>query len=94
MFSLIYIWINSWINNREAGDLRRYRAHYDVIVMIPSISDVSVRSEITLKYGRMEQYKPRASETWHITGDFPAQRSSNAEMFPFDDVIMFLHMYE
>ena len=22
-----------WINNREAGDLRRYRAHYDVIVM-------------------------------------------------------------
>ena len=27
------IWINSWINNREADDLRRYRAHYDVIVM-------------------------------------------------------------
>ena len=22
-----------WVNNREAGDLRRYRAHYDVIVM-------------------------------------------------------------
>ena len=31
MFSLI--WINGWINNREAGDLRRYRAHYDVTVM-------------------------------------------------------------
>ena len=29
----IYVWINGWINNREAGDLRRYRAHYDVIVM-------------------------------------------------------------
>ena len=26
-------WINSWINNREAGDLRHHRAHYDVIVM-------------------------------------------------------------
>ena len=25
---------NSWVNNREAGDLRRYRAHYDVIVML------------------------------------------------------------
>ena len=25
---------NDWVNNREAGDLRRYRAHYDVIVMI------------------------------------------------------------
>ena len=34
MFSLIYVWIYSWVNNREAGDLRRYRAHYDVTVMI------------------------------------------------------------
>ena len=33
MFSLIYVWINGWVNNRETGDLRRYRAHYDVIVM-------------------------------------------------------------
>ena len=33
MFSLICARINGWINNREAGDLRRYRAHYDVIVM-------------------------------------------------------------
>ena len=33
MFSLICIWINDWVNNREAGDLRRYRAHSDVIVM-------------------------------------------------------------
>ena len=24
----------------------------------------------------------------HGTGEFPAQRASNAEMFPFDDVIM------
>ena len=34
MFSLICVWINDWVNNREAGDLRHYRAHYDVIVMI------------------------------------------------------------
>ena len=33
MFSLICAWINLWVNNREAGDLRRHRAHYDVIVM-------------------------------------------------------------
>ena len=33
MFSLICVWINGWVNNREAGDLRRPRAHYDVIVM-------------------------------------------------------------
>ena len=34
MFSLICVWINNWVNNRETGDLRRYRATYDVIVMI------------------------------------------------------------
>ena len=26
--------INGWVNNDEAGDLRRHRAHYDVTVMI------------------------------------------------------------
>ena len=33
MFSLICVWINGWVNNCEAGDLRRFRAHYDVSVM-------------------------------------------------------------
>ena len=33
MFTLIGVWINGWVNNREAGDLRRYRAHYDATVM-------------------------------------------------------------
>ena len=33
MFSLICVWINGWVNNRDSGDLRRHRAHYDVIVM-------------------------------------------------------------
>ena len=33
VFSLICAWINAWVNNREAGDLRRSRAHYDVSVM-------------------------------------------------------------
>ena len=36
MFSLICVWINGWVYNREAGDLRRYRVHYDVIVMMLS----------------------------------------------------------
>ena len=34
MFTLICARINDWVNNRGAGDLRRYRAHYDVIVML------------------------------------------------------------
>ena len=33
MFSLICVWINDWVSNRDAGDLRRNLAHYDVIVM-------------------------------------------------------------
>ena len=33
MFSLICASLNDWINTREAGDLRRYRTHYDVIVI-------------------------------------------------------------
>ena len=33
-FSLICVWINGWVNNREASHLRRNQAHYDVIVMV------------------------------------------------------------
>ena len=33
-FSLICTWTNSWASNGDAGDLRRHRAHYDVIVML------------------------------------------------------------
>ena len=33
VFSLICVWINDWVNNREACDLRRYRAQYGVTVM-------------------------------------------------------------
>ena len=34
MFSLICARINGWVNNGEAGDLRRHRSHNDVIVML------------------------------------------------------------
>ena len=40
MFSLICAGINGWVNNREAGDLGRYRAHYDVTVMLGVASKV------------------------------------------------------
>ena len=32
MFSLFCACIKVWVNNRNPGDLRRHRAHYDVIV--------------------------------------------------------------
>ena len=39
MFSLICVWINGRVNNREAGDLKRQGGHYDVIIMLLSLED-------------------------------------------------------
>ena len=41
--SPVCAWINDWVNNREAVDLRRHRAHYDVTVMTPYLCRHSVR---------------------------------------------------
>ena len=41
MFSLICVWINGWVNNREAGDLRRHHGHYDVKVMMAIVTSES-----------------------------------------------------
>ena len=50
MFSLIYAWINIWVNNRVAGDLRRHRAHYDVSVMGKVFTRKTCFVSITLWY--------------------------------------------
>ena len=34
MFSFICVRLNGWVNNCKAGDFRRYRAHYDVTIII------------------------------------------------------------
>ena len=49
MFYLICAWINIWENNREAGDLRRHRAHYDVIVIqYPKIAKRTLKTRDAL----------------------------------------------
>ena len=40
--------INDWVNNCEAGDLRRYRAHYDVVVMCQVIPEEFVVYKLCL----------------------------------------------
>ena len=54
MFSLIYAWINDWVNNREAGDLRRQRGHYDVIVMnyqmLTTLNALIVSNDVCISY--------------------------------------------
>ena len=41
LYSLVFLWINGWVNNREAGDLRRYCAHYDGILMTCGTEDIA-----------------------------------------------------
>ena len=43
MFFSICVWINGWVNNRKAGDLRRHRGHYGVNVMyqVPCVPNIS-----------------------------------------------------
>ena len=45
MFTLICAWINGWVNNREAGDLRRHRAHYDSTVMFEASPPTTNRAK-------------------------------------------------
>ena len=49
MFSLICAWINDWVNNRDAGDLRLHRAHYDV-TMMPSFHFTHLHIQHLLSY--------------------------------------------
>ena len=82
IFSLICVWINGWVNNREAGDLRRYRAHYDVTVMSNHQPHDCLlnrlfrrRSKKTSKVrltGLCEGNSP-------VNGEFPTQRASNTQ---------------
>ena len=61
MFSLISAWINDWENHREAGDLRRNRAHYDVIVMTADISEVN----LTYQWVVEAMYQTNNTEHYH-----------------------------
>ena len=60
MFSLICAWLNGWVNNCKAGDLRRNRPHYDDSVM----ESVGFTSQIYAQY--KVPVTPRAFNTlWH-----------------------------
>ena len=52
MFSLICAWINVWVNNGEAGDLRRRRAHYVVTVIF--LIDIVYCNHATTSYNILE----------------------------------------
>ena len=83
IFSLICAWINAWVNNREAGDLRRYRAHYYVSVM--EINDI-IHTTQFITWWRHDKETLSALQALcegnpPVTGGFPSQRASNTELW-------------
>ena len=65
MFSLICVWINGWVNNREAGDERRYRAHYDVTIMTSKVRVTGLCEENSPVTGEITS--KRASNTENVS---------------------------
>ena len=60
VFSLVCVWVNEWVDGREAGDLGRCRAHYDVIVMMQmAISTFSIGGCATVKLRPKTQLRKR-----------------------------------
>ena len=52
MFSLICACTNDWVNNRDAGNLRRHRAHLNVTVM-------SLQNLLSFRSARVSKLFPR-----------------------------------
>ena len=81
MFSLIYAWINDWINNREAGDLRRHR--YDVIVMCWAMMQYVLRYTMILTI----QYVLRYTYSWFNPCDTKCSRVLLSSLFKKGQII-------
>ena len=63
-FSLICVWINGWVNNRDAGDLRCYRAHDDVTVMCEKFIHGLASSHMFWKKTNAPQIPHRLASKW------------------------------
>ena len=64
MFSLICAWINGWVNNREACDLRRHRAHYGVTVILISVSMFVEKLKLSTKPIKKDAHKDWLINSW------------------------------
>ena len=56
VFSLICPRINGWVNNGEAGDLRRYRTHYDIMVMNQLLAGIGSDNGLVLNWRQSIHY--------------------------------------
>ena len=85
MLSLICARINGWVNSREAGDLRRHRTHYDVIVMPfkpigHHVSNISVSTYSVWMFPKFELYVTTCLPGGART-DVPQSLSSTVPLF-------------
>ena len=67
MFSLICAWMNGSVNNREAGDLRRYRANYDVTLICRKNDMILLIFAVTKKnpYNSLRFQRMTGVSVWH-----------------------------
>ena len=80
--SLICAWIKCWVNNREAGDMRRHRAYYDVIVMSYALlsldllanNHVTKLDESTARR-HLKSPRPLSGKSLHLTSVIKWSRS-------------------
>ena len=105
MFSLICVWINGWVNNREAGNLRRYRAIYDVTVMVAFIYGCGRSHTSTTRTARLKKHAhisrfvgnvhtyPQQNKPWysrvHISWDILCDQFQNWMFFNPSMLIFF-----
>ena len=55
IFPRICAWANGWINNRDAGELKRHRAHYDVTVLVQQIMALTKVEPLTTGLGHLPE---------------------------------------
>ena len=88
MFFFILAWINGWVNNGDAGDLKRHRTHYDVILMDLSNHWLFVQSIfLTNKSHQSSTLLARYDGNPHVTCGLPHSGQVMRKAFPFYDVI-------
>ena len=83
MFSLIFTWIKSSINNREAGNLRHHRAHYDAIVMNSMITEDHSRQ----KYKVSIPYSSNCSQRFLLNHTVSFEPNLNSDIAQSNQVL-------
>ena len=69
---LWYVWINGRVNTREAGDLRRHRAHY-VITVMPSSNNTNIDTDREMC--KIQRYGYIKNSAWvTVNNDFFGSR--------------------